>query len=261
MDSPRGRIDLMKGVHDGAIALDATVVAHFDACLGCMACVTACPSGVRYDLLIESTRAKVEAGAARAARPRVPRADLRAVPVSGAAARAGAAAGRVRDERPAARSCAARGLLRLLAAAPRAARRAAAAADVRRSAPRRRRRSPRPRRPRARAGRARRGLRAARVLPERQRGDGARAQRRGLRRRRAARPRLLRRALAARGAARRGQALRARADRPLRARAPRRDRRQRRRLRFDAQGVRRAASPTSRLTPNARARSPRRCAT
>ncbi|HEV8020571.1 MAG TPA: heterodisulfide reductase-related iron-sulfur binding cluster [Candidatus Lustribacter sp.] len=66
MDSPRGRIDLMKGVHDGVIALDATVVAHFDACLGCMACVTACPSGVRYDLLIESTRATVESEASRA---------------------------------------------------------------------------------------------------------------------------------------------------------------------------------------------------
>jgi glycolate dehydrogenase iron-sulfur subunit len=60
MDSPRGRIDLMKGVKDGVIQLDASVVAHFDACLGCMACVTACPSGVRYDLLIESTRATVE---------------------------------------------------------------------------------------------------------------------------------------------------------------------------------------------------------
>jgi glycolate oxidase iron-sulfur subunit len=65
MDSPRGRIDLMKGVHDGAIALDAATVAHFDACLGCMACVTACPSGVRYDLLIESTRATVETQAPR----------------------------------------------------------------------------------------------------------------------------------------------------------------------------------------------------
>jgi glycolate oxidase iron-sulfur subunit len=65
MDSPRGRIDLMKGVKDGEIALDASVVAHFDACLGCMACVTACPSGVQYDVLIESTRATVEATATR----------------------------------------------------------------------------------------------------------------------------------------------------------------------------------------------------
>ncbi len=65
MDSPRGRIDLMKGVHEGAIVLDDAVRGHFDACLGCMACVTACPSGVQYDVLIESTRATVEATTAR----------------------------------------------------------------------------------------------------------------------------------------------------------------------------------------------------
>jgi glycolate oxidase iron-sulfur subunit len=60
MDSPRGRIDLMKGVAEETIPLDGVVAQHFDKCLGCMACVTACPSGVRYDLLIESTRARVE---------------------------------------------------------------------------------------------------------------------------------------------------------------------------------------------------------
>jgi glycolate oxidase iron-sulfur subunit len=60
MDSPRGRIDLMKGLRDGKLAMNATVVAHFDRCLGCMACVTACPSGVKYDVLIEETRAQVE---------------------------------------------------------------------------------------------------------------------------------------------------------------------------------------------------------
>jgi len=47
-------------LHDGAIEMSDTVVEHFDRCLGCMACVTACPSGVRYDLLIEETRAEVE---------------------------------------------------------------------------------------------------------------------------------------------------------------------------------------------------------
>ncbi|MBC5811357.1 MAG: 4Fe-4S dicluster domain-containing protein [Candidatus Eremiobacteraeota bacterium] len=60
MDSPRGRIDLMRGLHEGAIELTPTVVGHFDACLGCMGCLTSCPSGVQYDLLIEETRAKIE---------------------------------------------------------------------------------------------------------------------------------------------------------------------------------------------------------
>jgi len=67
MDSPRGRIDLMKGLAEGAIPLDPIVTEHLDACLGCMGCVTACPSGVRYDLLIESTRAKMEEAAPRSA--------------------------------------------------------------------------------------------------------------------------------------------------------------------------------------------------
>ena len=60
MDSPRGRIHLMEARLDGTLALNTTVVEHFDRCLGCMACVTSCPSGVRYDVLIETTRAVVE---------------------------------------------------------------------------------------------------------------------------------------------------------------------------------------------------------
>ena len=59
MDSPRGRIHLMKQGLEGAPLTDP-MVAHFDACLGCMACVTACPSGVQYDKLLERTRAQVE---------------------------------------------------------------------------------------------------------------------------------------------------------------------------------------------------------
>ncbi len=59
-DSPRGRIDLMRGVVEGSLALDAQAVPHFDRCLGCMACMTACPSGVEYDRLIETTRGMVE---------------------------------------------------------------------------------------------------------------------------------------------------------------------------------------------------------
>jgi len=60
MDSPRGRIVLMKGLAEGTLDYSDTVVGHFDRCLGCMACVTACPSGVKYDVLIEDTRAKIE---------------------------------------------------------------------------------------------------------------------------------------------------------------------------------------------------------
>jgi glycolate oxidase iron-sulfur subunit len=59
MDSPRGRLYLMKEGLEGA-AMSEAMVEHWDNCLGCMACVTACPSGVRYDTLIEQTRAQVE---------------------------------------------------------------------------------------------------------------------------------------------------------------------------------------------------------
>jgi glycolate oxidase iron-sulfur subunit len=59
MDSPRGRIYLM-GVGLEGEPMTPAMVEHFDACLGCMACVTACPSGVQYDKLIEATRAQVE---------------------------------------------------------------------------------------------------------------------------------------------------------------------------------------------------------
>ena len=73
MDSPRGRINLMQQERQGA-ALDDTMVRHFDQCLGCMACVSACPSGVQYDRLIEATRATVEARHRRPLRERVLRA-------------------------------------------------------------------------------------------------------------------------------------------------------------------------------------------
>jgi glycolate oxidase iron-sulfur subunit len=60
MDSPRGRIYLMKMVAEGDATINETWVGHFDACLGCMACMTACPSGVDYGKLIEATRAQIE---------------------------------------------------------------------------------------------------------------------------------------------------------------------------------------------------------
>jgi glycolate oxidase iron-sulfur subunit len=56
MDSPRGRIHLVTQVLDGA-ELSSAAAEHFDRCLGCMACMTACPSGVQYDRLIEAARA------------------------------------------------------------------------------------------------------------------------------------------------------------------------------------------------------------
>jgi len=60
MDSPRGRIVLMRrGLEEGS-ELSAQMVQRFDNCLGCMACVTACPSGVQYNKLLEDTRAQVE---------------------------------------------------------------------------------------------------------------------------------------------------------------------------------------------------------
>jgi glycolate oxidase iron-sulfur subunit len=74
MDSPRGRIQLMEKTAQGTLTLNATVAEHFDRCLGCMACVTSCPSGVRYDRLIEETRRVVEE---RHERPRAERLQRR----------------------------------------------------------------------------------------------------------------------------------------------------------------------------------------
>lgn len=58
-DSPRGRIYQMDAINTHQIGLSPTTVSHFDSCLGCLACVTSCPSGVQYDKLIEATRAQV----------------------------------------------------------------------------------------------------------------------------------------------------------------------------------------------------------
>src|SRR5687767_15574846 len=60
MDSPRGRIYLMKAGIEGRAQMTTSFVEHFDRCLGCMACVTACPSGVQYAPLIEKSRAQIE---------------------------------------------------------------------------------------------------------------------------------------------------------------------------------------------------------
>lgn len=60
MDSPRGRIYLMDAINEGEIPLNSATVEHFDSCLGCLACVTTCPSGVQYDKLIAATRPQIE---------------------------------------------------------------------------------------------------------------------------------------------------------------------------------------------------------
>ena len=59
-DSPRGRIHLMKVALEGKTEITDEFARHFDTCLGCMACVTACPSGVQYDKLVEATRPQIE---------------------------------------------------------------------------------------------------------------------------------------------------------------------------------------------------------
>lgn len=64
-DSPRGRIYLMKLRRDGRETNANSFVQHIDTCLGCMACVTACPSGVQYDALLEAARPEVERVARR----------------------------------------------------------------------------------------------------------------------------------------------------------------------------------------------------
>jgi glycolate oxidase iron-sulfur subunit len=74
MDSPRGRIHLMKMGNEGRAEMTSTFVQHFDQCLGCMACMTACPSGVQYDKLIEATRSQVERNYHRSAPDRLLRA-------------------------------------------------------------------------------------------------------------------------------------------------------------------------------------------
>ncbi|HEY9767358.1 MAG TPA: (Fe-S)-binding protein [Coleofasciculaceae cyanobacterium] len=60
MDSPRGRIYLMDAINQGEATIDTTTSQHFDSCLGCLACVTTCPSGVQYDRLIAATRPQIE---------------------------------------------------------------------------------------------------------------------------------------------------------------------------------------------------------
>lgn len=60
MDSPRGRVYLMRAAAEGRLALTPTFIHHLDLCLGCRACETACPSGVPFGRLLEATRGQIE---------------------------------------------------------------------------------------------------------------------------------------------------------------------------------------------------------
>src|SRR5271154_2148445 len=61
LDSPRGRIYLIKDMLENDRPASAEVVTHIDRCLSCLACMTTCPSGVHYQHLIDHARAHVEA--------------------------------------------------------------------------------------------------------------------------------------------------------------------------------------------------------
>lgn len=61
MESPRGRLALMKAVNEGRVAITPRIVSHWEACLQCRACEAVCPSGVPYGRIMERTRAQVRA--------------------------------------------------------------------------------------------------------------------------------------------------------------------------------------------------------
>ncbi|WP_172331687.1 glycolate oxidase subunit GlcF [Mangrovicoccus sp. HB161399] len=60
LDSPRGRIYLIKDMLESGRPADAETVRHVDRCLGCLACMTTCPSGVHYMHLVDHARAHIE---------------------------------------------------------------------------------------------------------------------------------------------------------------------------------------------------------
>src|SRR5437588_7883871 len=76
LDSPRGRIYLIKDMLENDRAATAEVVTHIDRCLSCLACMTTCPSGVHYMHLVDHARARIEETYRRPVRQRFTRAAL-----------------------------------------------------------------------------------------------------------------------------------------------------------------------------------------
>src|SRR5439155_26163987 len=60
MDSPRGRIFIIKSLAEGRMSLSDSTVRHLSLCLDCRACETACPAGVPYGRLIEAAKVEIE---------------------------------------------------------------------------------------------------------------------------------------------------------------------------------------------------------
>lgn len=79
LDSPRGRIYLIKTMLETEATPTAEVVKHIDRCLSCLSCMTTCPSGVNYMHLVDHARAYIEQRYRRPLRERVMRALLAAV--------------------------------------------------------------------------------------------------------------------------------------------------------------------------------------
>ena len=79
LDSPRGRIYLIKDMLEGGKPATAEVVKHVDRCLSCLSCMTTCPSGVHYMHLVDHARAHIEATYVRSLSDRFMRALLASV--------------------------------------------------------------------------------------------------------------------------------------------------------------------------------------
>ncbi|MCX8505204.1 MAG: 4Fe-4S dicluster domain-containing protein, partial [Alphaproteobacteria bacterium] len=60
LDSPRGRIYLIKSMLEQGSPADDTLVTHIDRCLSCLACMTTCPTGVNYKNLVDYARVHIE---------------------------------------------------------------------------------------------------------------------------------------------------------------------------------------------------------